>query len=427
LKIAINQSTPHKVLAIIFIWDIMLMPLNHALGIPMKISYIIAFFWLIVFLIPGQLIKYELGITKKYVTMLTLFSGLIILGIIGELILPLFSTVTNRYPGIYGIFLYILMIASLGLGVFSRNFNVRQLVYIFYIYVFLNIIFVLFYDSFSWLINLYFTSGYGTWDTSMARPGGLLGNANATMLHMNILLLAIFVLFNKGLLRIEQKLEIFLLIFLPILMNIIISSRGELVSTIILESFFVYSLFKNPKYTLVQKTASIIIILFAFLSFYYVGIGYLLSKYSNVQYSINRVSTMITITDQNSASTDSYLRPFIHWDSFKERFAASPLIGSGFSFGATYPFTRSADNYHNDWFRICISSGFIGLCIWLFILRKAINYGGIIMILPFLSPGLSNTFIRSSFDVACYFFVLGILINFYYNSVLTTSQDKYKI
>jgi O-antigen ligase len=105
-------------------------------------------------------------------------------------------------------------------------------------------------------------------------------------------------------------------------------------------------------------------------------------------------------------------RPLILWNTAKVRIAESPIFGSGYnavSGSNTFPYDYSPRYYHNDWLRLVVTSGLIGVFLFLFLIRNHILIYDILLISPFVLPALTNTFLLSIPSVMFYFFMLGIL------------------
>jgi hypothetical protein len=233
----------------------------------------------------------------------------------------------------------------------------------------------------------------------------------ARELVMNMILMNIVILYKLRKIEITG-LHMWLVLIVPILTNVFISSRGEFIQTILLELFYIYLLVKNEPNR--RKTIFRVIVLVAVLigAYFYV-FHYLYYINDSVRYGIDRLSTISDTTSVDGFSTeeaDTMLRPFFRADVFWKRFKHSPLWGAGYSFGEG-DFFKSADGYHNDWFRILASTGIAGFCCWIAILKKFVKKTSILILLPFLLAGLSNTFLRSTHALTIYFFLLGAVMH----------------
>ena len=146
--------------------------------------------------------------------------------------------------------------------------------------------------------------------------------------------------------------------------------------------------------------------------------GYVLQKIdlSEFQSNIDRAFSIIDVID-NSVSQDTDVRalgglarPILTGVSAYERFKLSPIIGTGYAVvpGHEY-FADGTDYYHNDWFRILVSSGLVGFIIMLWIINRFILFLGWPVLIPFVLPGMVNTFLLNIPAVIFFFFMIGCL------------------
>lgn len=394
--------------------DQALLPVFHIFGFPFKISYIIGALWLFnYFVLQRYYIIINSYIPKKSIArqFINYILILCLLGALGELIILLYTKNINSKPFFEGITLYVLMIIGIGLGYCGYAYNKNIVLYILYIFVGLNIALVIFGDSIPIISKL-----YGEYYSSGVRIRGTGGNPNATLLIMNILLLMAISLVSKEKIRLN-KVHMVLIIMIPLLGNIFLNSRGEMIHTILLLLYYILTVLRREG-SIVKSLSTVILIILAIFLIYSTMFDFLYTNFEAVRHSVDRLRLMESVTDtENVKQTSTILRPLIHYDEFKDRFLRSPIIGSGFSYGAKYPFIRSAANYHNDWFRILVSSGVIGFIIWIRFVKKSIIIGGIYMIFPFITTALSNTFVQSEKVMILYFLLIGSLIRYYEDSL----------
>ena len=116
-------------------------------------------------------------------------------------------------------------------------------------------------------------------------------------------------------------------------------------------------------------------------------------------------------------SKSNILRPVFSVGDFWDRYSQSIFLGTGISPSNFFPFKESTLVYHNDLFLIIASSGIAGFFsltrIILFFIRKI----DLIIVLPFIFPGLTNTFIQHFPAFLAYVMLCGIsLAKIEYNS-----------
>jgi O-antigen ligase len=112
-------------------------------------------------------------------------------------------------------------------------------------------------------------------------------------------------------------------------------------------------------------------------------------------------------TDEQSLSGLS--RPLLMLERMWERFQFSPVFGAGFSATVGPPFAEGSEFFHNDWLRMVATSGLVGLGAMLWIVwRYCLRYSWVAAI-PFVLPGLVNTFMLLIPAFLFYFFMIGVL------------------
>ena len=415
MQLATNKKANvflHSLIAFIFIMDETILPVFHPMGIPMKASYLILLFTLVCYLFSLRINRqwsFYISRGSDAKKAVNLFFALIVLSILGELTMGLFAETVNNAPFTDALIYYAFMLSSLILGYSVYRCNTKILIWSLYIYSTINIGLLMFYNYLPGFIK----SLYGEYFVTGIRIRGTGGNANTTLLVMNMILMGIVVLFKLKKINITG-IHVWLVLVVPILTNIFISSRGEFIHTVLLELFYCYLLIKNEK----NKTKTIfriiilVVVIFAVYSFIF---NYLYYVNENIQYGIDRLMTIgdvtdITETDEiTTGDVDTIMRPFFRADVFWKRFKHSPIWGAGYSYGATDAFIKSANGYHNDWFRVLASTGILGFACWFAIVKKYVKKASLVVLLPFFLAGLSNTFLQSTHALNIYFFVFGVM------------------
>lgn len=401
----------HTCVALAFIMDEALLPVFHPMGIPLKISYVIllvavVFHFLSIKINKNWIFRFEDGSEARKV--IYWFFALILLSCMGEATMLIHSNIQKGEPFTDALLNFAFMIAAFVLGYSIYRYNKKVLLWALYFYSALNMALLLFYGSLPGIVKRIYSDYYA----SGVRIRGTGGNANTTILVMNIILLSIVVLFKLRKIKITG-IHTWLVFIVPIMTNIFISSRGEFIHTILLELFYVYLLFKTERNK--GKTfIRIVVIVVLIIAVYLFVFGYLYNTNDSVKYGIDRLFMISEVTDVDGYETgevDTLMRPFFRADVFWARFKHSPIWGAGYSFGDADDFIKSANGYHNDWFRVLASTGLLGLCCWFAIVKKFVKRSSIVVLLPFFLAGLSNTFLQSTHALNIYFFLFGVVMH----------------
>ena len=270
-------------------------------------------------------------------------------------------------------------------------------------------------------MNFYRFTGENEDLLSSLRFVGTMGNPNATLCVMNTLFMSIIVFIRKDKIEINNKFKLLVVMLLPLITDCFINSRGEFLVTAVLEAVLLYTVFQKQR-NLFKMVAWALVVAVIGVVLFRVTFGYLSEKYPTVAYSLKRILSIFG--ESTGVETDSASdRPFIHYDEFIVRFLKSPIWGSGFSVGNEFPFQRSCQSYHNDWFRIFASGGVIGGWWWIWMIVKAVKKCGIFYLLPFLVTANSNTFIGSFAALGIYFMTVMALIR-YEEKFADIAEDK---
>lgn len=89
-------------------------------------------------------------------------------------------------------------------------------------------------------------------------------------------------------------------------------------------------------------------------------------------------------------------------------FLCSPLFGVGADRSSGTILNRTA--YHNDWSEILVSTGILGLILYVLVVYRIYRLS-VVLLVPFVFPGMTNSFIFT-LQIACFYFVfIGLIIN----------------
>ena len=401
--------------------DQLLLPMFHFNGLPFKLSYFLAGYWFVDFLVREDRDFYADREFKMFAMAVMI---IIVCSCIGELYFSVYWNVESFEPLIRGILIYALMMLSFGLGLSALNFNFKWLIPIMMIALVLNFAFiVLKFQMPSFLINLYYGDAVvsakadaGLTDAKsileLSRPRGLFPNPNGSAFLVNIISLFLYLGTKHKLCAIPKFGHYFLVITLPIILSTFLASRGEFLVSLVLAALHYKLVLTNNK-SYVRKLNVLIILVPLSL------IGYVSQKIdmTDFQHNIDRTLSIIDVIENSSADADqqkkelsSLARPLQVFLPAYQRFKISPIFGSGYSKVAGHEyFTDGTDYYHNDWFRLIVTSGLVGLIAMLWIIIRFVLFLGWPVLIPFVFPGMINTFLLNIPAVMFFFFMIGCM------------------
>jgi hypothetical protein len=419
-KFILNSS----LFGVILVYDQLLLPMFHIGSFPYKVSYLLVGIWLFATNTNSNKLFKSIDAKSQFIRFSLLVIGIMLCSIAGEILTGMLFGVKSLAETFKSLTLYVLMILSFGLGLSSVKFSPRNLIWVLYIAVILNLLFIFYKSSLpSFLIDLYFPPlvlaswiEYGVTDVKtlleLARPRGLFPNPNVSAFMVNIIGLFIYVSLKNKVLKEPKVLASIGIILLPILVSILLASRGEIIVSFILAVLNYRILLKH-----ISIKTKIVAFAFAFALMFSIGI-YALQKFDEngrITDSLDRVLSIVEVLNQDKsestydARNKGASRPLLMLENAANRFIYSPVFGSGYTSGHSFPFDHPTENYHNDWFRLILTSGIIGVILMIIIIWKYCLPLGYIVILPFFLPGLVNTFLLNIPAVMFYFFMIGFL------------------
>ncbi len=390
----------------------------------LKISFLLLTYWTL------QVFLFKKRITKDVFIIFTSFIIIIFCGLLGEVFVGLVIPNMLLVETIWSILIYILIVLSFGYSNYFKSFNFQWLYYLFFSSIILNFIFIFGSNYIPAIANFYYRDAekLGISDVdyfvNLLRPVGIFGNPNTSMLQVNIIYLFIVVSIRKKILKTDNSYFIYLLTFPPVLLSFVLGSRSEMIVSIILGILVFANYYKKFAIFYLLKFL-FFILLILFFSKTFVEKNTNISSSETIEYAFKRFNgTFDTFLDKNTDDSQGINRPLLLFKTVEERFKYSPIFGTGFNHEISesyFPFDESPRYYHNDWFRLLITGGIITILIFLFVIYKYALKLDIILIIPFILPGLTNTFILAIPSVMFYFFMLGIL-----NNSLIKSNNEFK-
>lgn len=405
------RMTRQNWLCAIFVFDCAVLPVIKIAGQSVKISYGIALVYIL--LLSIRMLKRSnmgWGSTNTIFWNLILYIILIFFGELWSAALYGISMQTNFIKIMIGI---VFMIGSLYYGYVCKARLGKSVFWIFVLNVVVNCILALLGRAAPAFITKLYSVSVETFSDGYYRNGGIIGNPNATLLVTNISLLLVVILFRYDKLKLSN-IEIAVLYLLSIAADIIVSSRGELLHTLLILSYFTYWLVRKNRDSikLLKRIGLISIIIVLAIGTLW---GIVVQKYPNIQLSIERMTSIDNMLNasEDASGLSSIARPLYKLDVFWSRFRHSPLWGTGIDGGGNIPdFVKGTTGYHNDFFLILGASGVLGLVLWLKIIVKTTRRIGVCMLFPFFTTAISNTFLQSYFGMMLYFFTIGYVFSF---------------
>lgn len=395
----------------------------HFMGFPFKVSYFLAALWFLDYLLKKNRNQY---LEKEFKTFSVAILTIIMCGCLGEMFFSTYWTIDSYEPFLRSNVIYLLTIFAFGLGLASSRFNISWLVPVLFISLILNFAFIFLKSKLpSPLIELYYGKSviedfarHGLTSAeeilSLARPRGLFSNPNGSAFLVNIISLFIYLGIKHRLCPRPHVITLFLIIILPVILSTLLASRGEFVVSLILAFLHYKVVYSKPSH---KNGKSDIVILNLLLVSVPLGLALYISQkvdLSEIQTNINRTISVLEIientnsTNKEASSLSGLARPFLTFVEASERYKLSPIFGTGYSMvpGHEY-FSVGTDYYHNDWFRLLVTSGIIGFLTMLWIVYRFVFFLGWPVLIPFILPGIVNTFLLNIPAVMFFFFMVG--------------------
>lgn len=390
------------ILGLIVVLDQMLLPMFHPFGISFKPSYLI----LIVapFIVRNRPRTTEdTGSRQRFWKMTLPIIGIAVFGFLGQLVSTFTLGILESDVVVVRLATLLLMILAFRFGQLVPSFQLRWILWALYALICITLVLSIIPERVPVLMHLW-------WKTDAVIAERILQNqvrptpfGDGSMVGTMLLFLFVTVASRLGYLRIPGY-HVVLSISLIVITAFVLVSRNQMIAVIILGA----ALALSGSSHLVRKIAFLVILAAGLTILFVAYEDAARTQFAFVDYAYSRFETADLFDTVNQEKTDSILRPLLRWDMFTDRFLTSPLIGTGFSTGPSYPFMRL--NFHNDWFYVWATSGALGgmlLFVWMFQIYKEL---GLLVLLPFFLPGLTNSFLLHISGVIVYCFMLGVLI-----------------
>jgi hypothetical protein len=287
-------------------------------------------------------------------------------------------------------------------GLRSRLKDVNWLFGIILLFVTINMLIMLFWQSSTFLINFYNLHVRLEEGLFAYRNPGIFSNPNVSALASNLLILFWVLARQRGLITLRGSMYDAVVLLLGLITVISFGSKsGFSAYFIILGSYLLFFLRFNARQTILS-----IIVLSGLLLI----INKTIMKSDIGSYS-SGVSTLFTFDKKIQSelykdhSVDgSRVYKLIH--GFK-MWLKAPILGLG---GDRKGGSNTIQHlqYHNDWTEVLVSSGLVGF-IMLILLVYQTSKQSLLFIVPFIFPGLTNSFFFTAQIAMAYFLFVGII------------------
>lgn len=407
-------------MGLVVVVDQLLIPMFHIGELPYKVSYLVLGVWALGVATDSADSAFARARRRDSMRFACAIGGILLCAWLGELALRAGHNAEGYAEFGRSALIYLLGVLAFGLGLNAVRFRIEWLSWVFFVSVGLNLAFILLRE---WLpaslVNFYYSAKVvedfaisGIRDATdvlnLVRPRGIFSNPNGTMLIVNLVVLFLHLGYKHRLLRQPSVLSATGVLLLPLVLSILLATRGEFIVSAVLgvANFRVLRRGLTP-----PQVRRIQLILLAVALAVAGAIG-AIDREGNIGENVARIATLVQILDTQRDDADAgnrtITRPLLAWESASARIAYSPLFGTGFASASPPPFDYGTQYFHNDWFRVCATSGLIGLALFVWILKTYCAPLGWIALLPFFVTGLTNTFILNIPAFIFYFFMIGV-------------------
>ena len=385
-----------KLLFPFIIFDLAFLPLFHIAGLPVKPSYLLV---ILLFVSPGSTIITLGGRLGR--DLLALFFVLSILTIIGSLVFMLAYDGASYSQTVRNIIIFVLAPMAFIVGTRdSRRWHSYVVIYIL-AYAAITLVFSAYYLELGWLATFYGLEERVASGVYASRSQGLFWNANVSALFMTMLFLYFAAGVKYGFVR-TMPIITFMMVSAAFATVAVLGSRNQFLALGIISLLLIRSMWIRGKSRGVAVSVLVSVIALVLFS---AQLGNLANQYVGYDPVAALERGFSTIGDTEDSS-GSFLRPIRSLGEALERWGASPLVGTGFDSTGTRPFQGT--QYHNDWLLILTASGAIGLLVFAAIVYRLARLD-LILLVPFLLPGMTNSFIFAPSHFLLFMLLAGML------------------
>lgn len=381
----------------LFVVDMLFLPMFHVGPIPVKPFYLFLPLCVVYAVRPG-----EPSLTAA------LCWALAAVCVIGGLFLRVIEPDAALGETLRNSLIWVLAPLAFAFGWVNRARRLDFLVWMLLAYVALTAVVSFGYRDLPWLVNFYGLDPWVRAGLFEVRSPGIHFNANLSALAGNLMFLGVVIGERYGRIVFRSVVHRWML-FAPLVgLHLMLGGRGEMLAALILGGIwmrYVAGARDTGRQILYWGIATALVIAVLGASF-----GILTSRTTRFEWVKSQFTSSITfITYENLVNPASrinsvVLRPFVKGERVWTRFRYSPIWGSGFDTGQTYPFEETY--FHNDWAVILVAGGLVGFGLFVTVVRRAALVSGA-MLVPFFLSAPVNTFILAPQHVMFYFAIAG--------------------
>ena len=380
----------------LIILDLAFLPMLHLYGIPLKPSYIvIALLFVVTILYHPQSIR---GLNREILLGFFLLIGLTIAGV---LVVVLFYGASEYSLSLRNIIIYALAPMAFVVGTRDTTRRHNYIIVFILAYAGLSLVFSIYYQQLGWLVAFYGLQDLVGSGVYAIRSQGLFGNANISALFMTMLYLFFIAGVRHGFVKagIPTLIVVVASVFGTI---VILGSRNQFIAVSLLTALLALPMLASRRRRIAAISVAVVVVSLIVFS---AQLGRVAGSYVGYDPSAALRHTFGSISD-SSDRTNSFLRPVRGLEPALVRWSASPLVGTGFDSADVEHFGSTA--YHNDWLVVLVSSGLLGFFILAFIAYRLTRLD-LILLIPFLLPGLTNSFLFAPSHLLLYLLLAGMV------------------
>lgn len=384
------------------ILDFSLIPMCHIFGIPFKVG-----------LITLGIVGLFTWNRKPISDLFLYFCGLIIACWIGVVYQSLLYPVSTINFSIYCSSSIFLGFLGFLFGFFMLPKDLNKILHVTLAVMLMNILIGYFWNMVPALVNFYHLQEYRQSGLLIDRNTGIFQNPNVSSLEINILLIFIVLANEQGLFRGNKRnlnIYVAVILIMALITLITMGSKSEFISYAIIAFYFILKqALRLKKRTLIIGATCIIILLSSSL--------FLLQKSAFGPGSFS--NGLYILTHLPSEIYSNYLAPDLDYNNRGDRrvkyllaseaFSHSPIWGSGFDRADIGIFSlQSKIGFHSDWSYILVAGGIVAF-IFLILILWRVGTTHPLLIIPFILPGMTNSFMLTVQLFALYGIFWGIL------------------
>jgi hypothetical protein len=388
VRFRIFQQVRMKYVLPIIFFDVFLIPMNHIFGIPLKISFI----FLIVYFLRH----------RPYSTFINPLVGMLIFLWVGKIWSYYFYDIQDFNRTIFASVNYAVIVLGLLYGLRSKPTNINWLLILILAYFCINIIILLSWRTNTFLINFYDLHSRVEENLFEVRNPGVFINPNISALGANLLILYWLIGRKFKLVTLNGHYYDAIVLLSTFLLLLTYGSKSGFSAYFLLLAYYFIAVI-NLKPIKVLTFSTIVVLLF-------IGSNRLLtSNVSFGSYSVG-LNTLTNITEKYEIELDrdhsrdgSRIFKIIHGVN---TWLKSPLWGLGSDRDGGKDLKQI--QYHNDLIEILVSCGLVGVLLY-GLLAFRISKISLALLIPFIFPGLTNSFLFSAQIAMSYFIFVGLI------------------